>query len=124
MTKITMDGQYQTRDGRKVRVLCVDRAEEERPVVVLIADQWGKEHVYGVSIYGHYWPGFPKNEHMPDPKDLIPIPKKIRVRFWVNVYKQGDAGTTYDTKAEADEAGGKRFACIEIDREVTEGEGL
>lgn len=35
MNKITMDKKYKTRDGRKVRVLCVDKAGEY-PVVALV----------------------------------------------------------------------------------------
>lgn len=56
---------------------------------------------------------------------LAPTPKKtLRVRLWLNVYT-GSLSYMYGTRQLADEnAGQLRFACIEIDREVEEGEGL
>jgi hypothetical protein len=62
------------------------------------------------------------------PNDLLklaPPPKKtVRVQAWLNVYADGLHALHY-SKQEA-RAGGEhaRFALIEIDREVTEGEGL
>ena len=57
--------------------------------------------------------------------NLAPPPKKtVRVQLWVNVYE--DARHRAHASKESALAAGenKRFACIEIDREVTEGEGL
>jgi hypothetical protein len=58
--------------------------------------------------------------------NLAPPPKKtLRVRLWLNVYDKGRLVYQYGTRELADiEATSKRFACIEIDREVEEGEGL
>ena len=57
--------------------------------------------------------------------NLAPPPKKtLRVRLWLNVY-DGAISHLHGTREQADkEAGRLRFACIEIDREVEEGEGL
>lgn len=38
LMEISMDKQYRTRDGREVRVLCVDRSHQNYPVVALIGD--------------------------------------------------------------------------------------
>jgi hypothetical protein len=57
--------------------------------------------------------------------NLAPPPKKtVRVKVWVNVYADGLHALHYST--ETARAGGEhaRFALIEIDREVEEGEGL
>ena len=59
------------------------------------------------------------------PGNLAPPPKKtVRVQRWLNI----DADETvsiYKLRAEADtHCFSDRIACIEIDREVTEGEGL
>lgn len=56
---------------------------------------------------------------------LAPPPKKtLRVRLWLNVY-HGGISYLYGTRQLADKnAAQHRFACIEIDREVEEGEGL
>ena len=57
--------------------------------------------------------------------NLVPPPKKtVRVQVWVNVY--ADDQHCLHVSKESALAGGEhvRFACIEIDRIVTEGEGL
>ncbi len=58
-------------------------------------------------------------------KNLAPPPKKtVRVHRYVNVFEDG-CMVSWPTREEADGCKeGTRFACIEIDREVTEGEGL
>ena len=59
--------------------------------------------------------------------NLAPPPKKtVRVRCWLNVYSDGTVNR-YWSRMDADNSIGvtyNRIACIEIDREVTEGEGL
>ena len=56
---------------------------------------------------------------------LAPPPKKtVRVQCWLNVDACGVAGLFLD-REDADRLSTvNRIACIEIDREVTEGEGL
>lgn len=54
---------------------------------------------------------------------LAPPPKrKVRLHGWLNVYPNGTA-SFWSHKNIADSSK-DRFACIEIDREVEEGEGL
>ena len=57
--------------------------------------------------------------------NLAPPPKKtVRVQRYVNVFEDG-CMVSWATREEADDCReGSRFACIEIDRIVTEGEGL
>ena len=58
-------------------------------------------------------------------RNLAPPPKKtVRVKLWLNVYEDGLHALHYSTETAL--AGGEhaRFALIEIDREVEEGEGL
>lgn len=55
--------------------------------------------------------------------DLAPPPKKtMRFRGWLNVHSDGRF-ILWSDKFMADSVA-NRFACVEIDREVTEGEGL
>jgi len=60
-----------------------------------------------------------------DLTNLAPQPKKkVQLHRWANVYKDGSM-FSYPTKKEADDSAQHgRFACIEIDREAEEGEGL
>ena len=61
-------------------------------------------------------------------KNLAPPPKKtVRVQRWFNVYLEDEevlCGVPHKRKKDCDTAAKTLFACIEIDREVTEGEGL
>ena len=63
------------------------------------------------------------------PYNLAPPPKKkVRMRAFINVFEDG-SNISFLTKEEADKEAAQyvtchRFALIEIDREVEEGEGL
>ena len=120
MTTITMDGKYQTRDGRPVRVLCVDANRDEWPVIALIACKDGSETDEAFRLDGTW----SMKSGVESAIDLIPVPEKRRVKFWVNVY-DGGLGAVWTSKKDADiERRSDRLACLEIDREFTVGEGL
>jgi hypothetical protein len=77
-----------------------------------VAAAW---HLNGRYMYAHTDHGL----------NLAPPPKKtVRVKLWINVYLDGEHAV--HRTEESALAGGEhaRFALIEIDREVTEGEGL
>ncbi len=60
-----------------------------------------------------------------DPYNLAPPPKKtVRVQRWMVVYPSGSSQTYTYQAAAISEASKFGFALIQIDREVTEGEGL
>ena len=63
-----------------------------------------------------------------NPRNLAPPPKKtVRVQWWVNVYADGQYclhASKESALAGGEHARSARFACIKIDREVNEGEGL
>jgi hypothetical protein len=59
------------------------------------------------------------------PQNLAPPPKKtVRVYCWLVIYPSGVCCKFYDKADAIVEAKALGFALIEIDREVTEGEGL
>lgn len=56
--------------------------------------------------------------------DIINVPVKHRLRAWINV-SAGGTRAMYDSRKVADQcAAYSRIACLEIDREFEEGEGL
>lgn len=56
--------------------------------------------------------------------DLINIPEKRTIEFWINVYPR-ERDTLHNSKTEADTmALPGRTECLHIVREYTEGEGL
>lgn len=74
--KISMDKKYRTRDGRDIRLLCVD-GPEEYPVIGVIygkdlADGWDSDGKYFIAGLGN--------------SDLIEYHEPDIRTIWVNVY--------------------------------------
>jgi len=113
MTKITMDGEYQTRDGRKMRVLCVDAPH---PLPVITISPAGQ--VYRYPENGRYL-----SDLCDHSADLVPVPKRHKRTVWVNLSPQ--LVGAYETRKSADFfAHPDRIACLKLDLDFTEGEGL
>jgi hypothetical protein len=118
MKRITMNGKYQTRDGRKVRVLCVDRKVKDYKVVALILSEDGSYEGYrAFTAFGEYvLSDF--NE-----QDLIPV--KTKREAWINIHNDGcDVVQLYKTKEEADKWNSiseihdnGRVACVRVEWE-------
>ena len=126
LTKVPLNeyGHVQTRDGRPARLLCVDAKLISFPVAAFVQQHPEKETVLFVDIDGS---ANGRNGNESD-LDLIPIPRKVRVTGWLNVYAAYMGYHFHESRADADEKAATiaspRIACIEIDREVTKGEGL
>jgi len=118
LTKVPLNeyGHVQTRGKLPVRLLCIN-LNSIRGMAVAYAAKYecGQEDVYCCDESG-------RNGN--DSMDLIPVPRKVRVRGWLNVYSGGKAFYAETREAANHLANISRIACIEIDREVTEGEGL
>lgn len=94
---------YQTRDGRPVRILCID-AQGEQPIVGLIPEF---EAVQQWSLDGSFLKSRKESS-----LDLINA--KTKREGWVNVYKE----ELFDSKESADCAAyEKRIACVKIEWE-------
>ena len=59
---ISMDKQYRTRDGRKVRVLCVDSGDVEFPVVALVSNESSGNDMARYTADG-FWLSGDLNKH-------------------------------------------------------------
>ena len=115
---ISMDKKYRTRDGREVRIYATDGGcpgGEPRPVHGAFKDKekwalcsWGKDGVQGCSE-GHY--------------DLVEVKPRIQRTMWINVFPHTTA--TFSHKLDADAyAGSSRIACVKVEIDCEEGEGL
>ena len=113
MPKIELNREYRTRDGRQVRILCVD-APGDYPVVGYFkrcgtAQQWtGKGSLHSGSE---------------TPLDLIPVPRTVKVDRWIVVNRLGcPLPTTYPTEQSAKEAAGAQdeFGVYHLVAEVPE----
>jgi hypothetical protein len=107
----------QTRDGRKVRILCTDGPDTKYPVVGFAAEstlhQW--------AIDGRFLMHGEESRH-----DLINAPERIKRKVWVNVYPDVETPSlTFVSKQVADrQAGPDRLACVSIEIDCEVGEGL
>lgn len=118
MKQLDLTKPVQTCDGRPVRILCTDAAGEY-PVVGIEIDgekdtvrRWTKDGRFATYSRG------------PHSHDLINTPVKRRITGWLNVYPDGEAYFN-EHRDDADrEADASRIACIHIDIEYTEGDGL
>lgn len=71
-----------TRDGQEVRIICIDRAKTDCPVVALVMHNDGHEDVEVFSEDGR-WIGCGEN-----PLDLFFSPNKYE--GWLNLYRGND----------------------------------
>ena len=110
---------YRTRDGCEVRIYATDGGGPQ-PVHGAISGlnfwataNWSKNGSYTV-VYGqeHDW-------------DIIEVRPRHKRTVWVNVYLEGWDFCTADSKKEADSnASDDRIACIKVELNFEEGEGL
>ena len=114
MDPIRMDRKYQTRDGRPVRILCVD-ANRDCRIVGLVLSEKGKEELIAWYPNGNYMVSSYSNEY-----DLINA--KTKKEGWVNIYPDESCIVTqgiHDSKEKADaiRAFLNRTACVKIEWE-------
>jgi len=118
---IDINKQYRTRDGREVRIYATDGAMP-RPI-----------HGAVKSSYDSTWHSFQWHEDgrlvhnilAVDLSDLIEVRPRHKRTVWLNMYGTGIVGETCSSKQHADLAAAyNRIACIKVDLDFEEGEGL
>lgn len=118
---IDMNKKYRTRDGQKVRILCVDGYDPIYPVIGLVENQPSPKTWTEAGKYV-------QNEIDSDPNDLVEDKEGRKIIGWINVYRDGKLGNINETKevcdAYAKAMGSERFACVPITITCKEGEGL
>lgn len=116
---VDINKQYQTRDGKKVRIYCTD-ASGPYPVHGAVwseLDQcwqlrtWTAEGAFSEYVrFGLI--------------DLVEVKPRIQRELWVNVYRD-NREFFYPTRERADESKSPgRFACVKVVIDCEEGEGL
>jgi len=112
---IDINKTYRTRDGREVRIYATDGK--------------GIYPVHGaVKVEGgwlHYTWKATGIEGVSNVNDLIEVRPRHKRTVWVNMYGTGIVGETCSSKEHADLAAAcYRIACIKVDLDFEEGEGL
>ena len=110
---IDINKKYRTRNGREVRIYATDG--------------WSASPVHGaIKVEGEWrfscWSA--RGIHHTDRAyDLIEVSPRHKRTVWLNVYNNGIR--EWRTKEDADRyAGDTRIACIKVDLDFEEGEGL
>lgn len=113
---ISKEKTYRTRDGREVRIYATDGCVTQHMIHGAIKDLhgWGP----------HVW--FPDGSHERiDYFDLIEVKPRIKRTLWMNMYSDYTDMRGHKNEAAADQAArDDRIACIKIDLDFEEGEGL
>jgi hypothetical protein len=110
---ISKDKQYRTRDGREVRIYATDGS-----IPFIIHGAWR----IGTNWISCGWlddGSHPDNRYL----DLIEVKPRIKRTVWLNVYE--DDVHRFHTKQEAEDGSYKcRLACVKVEIDCEEGEGL
>ena len=115
---IDINKKYRTRDGRKARIYATD-GEQGKLVHGAVKH---KEHGWQSMLWfadGHYDHG----GIIQHPYDLIEVRPRHKRTVWVNVYR--DDLDAYISREQAeDEQDTDRIACIKVELDFEEGQGL
>ena len=116
--EIDINKQYRTKNGFAVRIYATDGGGTYSVHgAILKSNEWGftRWNKYGVDIYGSH-----------DGDNLVEVKPRIKRTYWINIYPQRErCNFLHDSKNKADEnAGYYRIACVKVEIDCEEGEGL
>lgn len=113
---VSKDKTYRTRDGREVRIYATD-GSGSRPIHGAI-----NSNGYWVA---HTWGSDGRYDCCQSDDDLIEVKPRIKRTVWINVYDNEVIHGGWRTKEEAQGYHEKnRIACLKLDLDFEEGEGL
>lgn len=114
---IDINKKYRTRDGREVRIYATDGFHDH-------AIHGAVKNGHNWSVCGWYSDGVYARSYRNGPRDLIEIRPRHKRTVWLNVYPSSMFGYA-TTREKADLcASPERIACIKVDLDFEEGEGL
>lgn len=124
---IDMKKQYRTRDGREVRIYSID-AGGQYPVHGAIearSNLWRLASWTNNGIFS----AVPAHLATQTEDDLVEVKPRIKRTIWVNVYPESVSlkimSVLWPSKELADNRGmSNRIACVKVEIDVEEGEGL
>lgn len=114
---IDINKKYRTRDGREVRIYATDTGAKQ-PIHGAFKDPSGAWIQHSWTHSGEDWYAFPNC-------DLFEVRPRHKRTVWVNVYGSGIIPENCSSKERADLAAAcGRIACIKVELDFEEGEGL
>jgi len=123
---IDINKKYRTRDGREVRIYATDGAE---CLPVHGAIKWVTGKGWKPDIAGWRPCSWTKNGKAVDGEefscDLIEVKPRIKRAVWANLYNDGRITLGHPSKEDADKCADRgRLACVKVEIDCEEGEGL
>lgn len=116
MTVISIDKKYRTYDGREVRIYAMD-GDSREPIHGALRDYSGNWNHSAWFITG-------ENIYKIKDANLVEVKPRIERTYWANLHHEGPS-FFYETKSLADTFdGGGRIACVKVEIDCEEGEGL
>ena len=109
---ISKDKTYRTRDGREVRIYATDGSH---PFVIHGAYRVGPNWIPCSWLYD----GFYSDDRN---LDLIEVKPRIKRTVWLNV--EAHCAQSWASKEDADRWPKRRLACVKVEIDCEEGEGL
>lgn len=94
----------QTRDGRPVEILRLNRVHPSYPVVALVTQPDGRQDTATYTAQGDTYTAQGDtyiNSASPHPNDLVNVPPKVVSEAYLNIYSTGVVGAKFTTKAAA-----------------------
>ena len=111
---INMDKKYRTRDFREVRIYAVDGSSRQPIHGSIKLDSGWTATVWNLAGK--------ECDLLHNPNlDLIEVKPRYKLSMWVNVYPDNEL---YTRRAADHAAGPNRIACIKVELDFEEGEGL
>lgn len=115
---IDITKQYRTREGYEVR-LYADNCGGDFP----IHGAYREHNLWRMNtwtIKGLYWNHDEESEY-----DLVEVKSRIKRTYWLNVYPEARGATILTSRENADKyCIARRIACVEVEIDCEEGEGL
>ena len=123
---IDKNKKYRTRDGREVRIYATDgNSIWAVHGAILVEDGWwamcwAKD---GKFICGGVYDGSPSSA-----SDLVEVKPRIKRTFWVNVYPESVSlkimSVSWSKERADNQAMSNRIACVKVEIDCEEGDGL
>lgn len=119
---VDINKQYQTRNGKKVRIYCTDASGPYSVHGAVWSEQAKEWDICTWTKEGKY------NDETEDNSDwfydLVEVKPRIHRERWVNVYRDKTLGFYYSKESADKTAESDRMACVKIVIDCEEGEGL
>ena len=115
---ISMDKKYRTRDGREVRIYATDGrgGTEIHGAIKTCSGYWQQES---------WWSNGQLLTSLQSDSDLLEVKPRIKQTLWLNIYAQDVCSDVFNSKENADLwASECRVACVKVEIDCEEGEGL